>query len=107
MFCAKPSFPCLVNTCSASKLDQLLIISFKALLYPLLLGYNFDAIFLLISHSLINQDFIQICDFGLAKWLPEQWTHRNVNTFEGTFGYANQKLLLLECFRFSWFNIFL
>ncbi|XP_017438111.1 receptor-like cytosolic serine/threonine-protein kinase RBK2 [Vigna angularis] len=29
----------------------------------------------------------QICDFGLAKWLPEQWTHYNVSKFEGTFGY--------------------
>lgn len=29
----------------------------------------------------------QICDFGLAKWLPKQWTHRNVSKFEGTFGY--------------------
>ncbi|KAJ6974430.1 hypothetical protein NC653_030513 [Populus alba x Populus x berolinensis] len=29
----------------------------------------------------------QICDFGLAKWLPTQWTHHNVSKFEGTFGY--------------------
>ncbi|XP_065846973.1 receptor-like cytosolic serine/threonine-protein kinase RBK2 [Euphorbia lathyris] len=29
----------------------------------------------------------QICDFGLAKWLPRQWTHHNVSKFEGTFGY--------------------
>ncbi|XP_059652572.1 receptor-like cytosolic serine/threonine-protein kinase RBK2 [Cornus florida] len=29
----------------------------------------------------------QICDFGLAKWLPKQWTHHNVSKFEGTFGY--------------------
>ncbi|KAK9691840.1 hypothetical protein RND81_09G223500 [Saponaria officinalis] len=29
----------------------------------------------------------QICDFGLAKWLPRQWTHHNVSIFEGTFGY--------------------
>ncbi|CAK7340816.1 unnamed protein product [Dovyalis caffra] len=28
-----------------------------------------------------------ICDFGLAKWLPTQWTHHNVSKFEGTFGY--------------------
>ncbi|KAK6911491.1 Serine-threonine/tyrosine-protein kinase, catalytic domain [Dillenia turbinata] len=30
---------------------------------------------------------MQICDFGLAKWLPRQWTHHNVSKFEGTFGY--------------------
>ncbi|XP_028793496.1 receptor-like cytosolic serine/threonine-protein kinase RBK2 [Neltuma alba] len=29
----------------------------------------------------------QICDFGLAKWLPRQCTHHNVSKFEGTFGY--------------------
>ncbi|XP_021742466.1 receptor-like cytosolic serine/threonine-protein kinase RBK2 [Chenopodium quinoa] len=29
----------------------------------------------------------QICDFGLAKWLPRQWTHHNISKFEGTFGY--------------------
>ncbi|CAK9158567.1 unnamed protein product, partial [Ilex paraguariensis] len=30
---------------------------------------------------------IQICDFGVANWLPQQWTHHNVSKFEGTFGY--------------------
>ncbi|CAI9102356.1 OLC1v1000614C1 [Oldenlandia corymbosa var. corymbosa] len=29
----------------------------------------------------------QICDFGLAKWLPKQMTHCSVSKFEGTFGY--------------------
>uniref|UniRef100_A0A0E0BLL8 Protein kinase domain-containing protein n=1 Tax=Oryza glumipatula TaxID=40148 RepID=A0A0E0BLL8_9ORYZ len=29
----------------------------------------------------------QICDFGLAKWLPASMTHHQVTTFEGTFGY--------------------
>lgn len=29
----------------------------------------------------------QICDFGLATWLPKDWTHHNVSKFEGTFGY--------------------
>ncbi|KAG6575032.1 Receptor-like cytosolic serine/threonine-protein kinase RBK2, partial [Cucurbita argyrosperma subsp. sororia] len=28
-----------------------------------------------------------ISDFGLAKWLPDQWTHHTVSKFEGTFGY--------------------
>ncbi|KAF9670013.1 hypothetical protein SADUNF_Sadunf13G0024200 [Salix dunnii] len=41
-------------------------------------------IFSLLIHNLI---LIQICDFGLAKWLPTQWTHHNVSKFEGTFGY--------------------
>ncbi|GLT90382.1 hypothetical protein SLE2022_083170 [Rubroshorea leprosula] len=40
------------------------------------------------DNILLTEDFVpQICDFGLAKWLPEQWTHRNVSKFEGTFGY--------------------
>ncbi|KAF4382773.1 hypothetical protein G4B88_021556 [Cannabis sativa] len=37
---------------------------------------------------------VQICDFGLAKWLPEQWTHHTVSKFEGTFGYLAPEYLL-------------
>ncbi|KAK2993491.1 hypothetical protein RJ640_015175 [Escallonia rubra] len=29
----------------------------------------------------------QISDFGLAKWLPSQWTHHSVVPIEGTFGH--------------------
>lgn len=40
------------------------------------------------DNVLLTEDFVpQICDFGLAKWLPKQWTHHNVSKFEGTFGY--------------------
>lgn len=40
------------------------------------------------DNILLTENFeAQICDFGLAKWLPKQWTHHNVSKFEGTFGY--------------------
>ncbi|RZC55622.1 hypothetical protein C5167_014470 [Papaver somniferum] len=40
------------------------------------------------SNILLTQDYEpQISDFGLAKWLPEQWTHHIVYPIEGTFGY--------------------
>ncbi|GER50150.1 protein kinase family protein [Striga asiatica] len=40
------------------------------------------------ANILLTEDFEpQISDFGLAKWLPDQWTHLNVSQFEGTFGY--------------------
>ncbi|XP_010454141.1 PREDICTED: receptor-like cytosolic serine/threonine-protein kinase RBK2 [Camelina sativa] len=40
------------------------------------------------SNILLTQNFeAQISDFGLAKWLPDQWTHHTVSKVEGTFGY--------------------
>ncbi|KAK8966362.1 Receptor-like cytosolic serine/threonine-protein kinase RBK1 [Platanthera guangdongensis] len=40
------------------------------------------------SNILLNEDYQpQISDFGLAKWLPENWTHHVVFPIEGTFGY--------------------
>ncbi|KAI4368304.1 hypothetical protein MLD38_016878 [Melastoma candidum] len=40
------------------------------------------------ANILLSEDFeAQISDFGLAKWLPEQWTHHTVSHIEGTFGY--------------------
>ncbi|CAN8269891.1 unnamed protein product [Cochlearia groenlandica] len=40
------------------------------------------------DNILLTEDYEpEICDFGLAKWLPKQLTHHNVSKFEGTFGY--------------------
>ncbi|KAF6176561.1 hypothetical protein GIB67_034423, partial [Kingdonia uniflora] len=40
------------------------------------------------ANILLTENFEpQICDFGLAKWLPKDWTHHTVSKFEGTLGY--------------------
>ncbi|KAL9407915.1 hypothetical protein AB3S75_046453 [Citrus x aurantiifolia] len=40
------------------------------------------------ANILLTEDFQpQISDFGLAKWLPDKWTHHIVSKIEGTFGY--------------------
>ncbi|XAR51161.1 Non-specific serine/threonine protein kinase [Bertholletia excelsa] len=40
------------------------------------------------SNILLTANFEpQISDFGLAKWLPSQWTHHSIVPIEGTFGH--------------------
>ncbi|ESQ41003.1 hypothetical protein EUTSA_v10013425mg [Eutrema salsugineum] len=40
------------------------------------------------SNILLSRDYeAQISDFGLAKWLPDNWPHHVVFPIEGTFGY--------------------
>ncbi|KAK4257694.1 hypothetical protein QN277_007251 [Acacia crassicarpa] len=40
------------------------------------------------SNILLTSEFEpQISDFGLAKWLPNQWTHHSIAPIEGTFGH--------------------
>ncbi|KAL2238915.1 UNVERIFIED_CONTAM: Receptor-like cytosolic serine/threonine-protein kinase RBK2, partial [Sesamum indicum] len=47
------------------------------------------------ANILLTEDFEpQICDFGLAKWLPDLWTHLTVSKFEGTFGYLAPEFLM-------------
>nr|GMD60974.1 receptor-like cytosolic serine/threonine-protein kinase RBK2 [Ipomoea batatas] len=47
------------------------------------------------ANILLMEDFEpQICDFGLAKWLPERWTHLTVLKFDGTFGYLAPEFLM-------------
>lgn len=46
------------------------------------------------SNILLTEDFEpQLCDFGLAKWLPDELTHHTVSSFEGTFGYLAPEYL--------------
>ncbi|XP_076945781.1 putative receptor-like serine/threonine-protein kinase At5g57670 [Bidens hawaiensis] len=37
--------------------------------------------------KIIRTLYVQISDFGLAKWLPSNWTHHAMFPIEGTFGY--------------------
>ncbi|XP_073066122.1 receptor-like cytosolic serine/threonine-protein kinase RBK2 isoform X1 [Primulina eburnea] len=47
------------------------------------------------ANILLTEDFEpQICDFGLAKWLPDRWTHLTVLNVEGTFGYLAPEFLM-------------
>lgn len=40
------------------------------------------------TNILLSEDFEpQISDFGLAKWLPTQWSHHSIAPIEGTVGY--------------------
>ncbi|XP_021973022.1 receptor-like cytosolic serine/threonine-protein kinase RBK2 isoform X3 [Helianthus annuus] len=44
---------------------------------------------------LLSHDFQpRISDFGLAKWLPDQWTNLTVSQFEGTFGYLAPEVFM-------------
>lgn len=55
---------------------------------------NFNVMYVRMDLKILQEQietydfFEQICDFGLAKWLPENWTHHTVSKFEGTFGFV-------------------
>ncbi|CAJ2649704.1 unnamed protein product [Trifolium pratense] len=47
------------------------------------------------SNVLLGPDYEpQITDFGLAKWLPNKWTHHAVIPVEGTFGYLAPEVFM-------------
>ncbi|XP_075511806.1 LOW QUALITY PROTEIN: receptor-like cytosolic serine/threonine-protein kinase RBK2 [Primulina tabacum] len=47
------------------------------------------------ANILLTEDFEpQISDFGLSKWLPDNWTHITVSQFEGTFGHLPPELFM-------------
>ncbi|QHN94428.1 Receptor-like cytosolic serine/threonine-protein kinase [Arachis hypogaea] len=48
-----------------------------------------------VSNILLFETFEpQTSDFGLAKWLPDQWTHHTVSKVEGTFRYLSPKFFM-------------
>ncbi|KAG4995892.1 hypothetical protein JHK85_027331 [Glycine max] len=59
-----------------------------------LVGYGVDGGMYLVLELSEKGSLASICDFGLAKWLPENWTHHTVSKFEGTFGYLAPEYLL-------------
>ena len=48
---------------------------------------------------------LQISDFGLAKWLPENWPHHVVHPIERTFGLGMQLFAFFSWFVFSIGNL--
>ncbi|MBA0871016.1 hypothetical protein Goshw_020115 [Gossypium schwendimanii] len=47
------------------------------------------------ANVLLSENFdAQISDFGLSKWLPDNWTHHTVYKVEGTFGYLAPELFM-------------
>ncbi|KAJ0446289.1 putative protein kinase RLK-Pelle-RLCK-VI family [Helianthus annuus] len=47
------------------------------------------------ANILLSEDFEpKISDFGLAKWLPDQWLNLTVSQFEGTFGYLAPEIFM-------------
>ncbi|KAK9052756.1 hypothetical protein SSX86_029386 [Deinandra increscens subsp. villosa] len=47
------------------------------------------------ANILLSEDFEpKISDFGLAKWLPDQWSNLSVSQFEGTFGYIAPEIFM-------------
>ncbi|PWA80550.1 Protein kinase, ATP binding site-containing protein [Artemisia annua] len=65
------------------------------------LYFNIVYLFQVTKTNLIGESDIilhwalqRISDFGLAKWLPDQWTNLTVSQFEGTFGYLAPEVFL-------------
>lgn len=74
--------------CLTSLIMELAISNYELLIYVL----NQITIIIVSTKflvTLLTPILHQISDFGLAKWLPDQWTHHTVSKVEGTFGFVS------------------
>ncbi|CAI9776843.1 unnamed protein product [Fraxinus pennsylvanica] len=51
------------------------------------IGYGIEGGMHLVLPLSINGSLSSITDFGLAKWIPDEWTQLTVSELEGTLGY--------------------
>ncbi|CAI0394059.1 unnamed protein product [Linum tenue] len=82
-----PNTATLVGCCIENGLYLIFSFSQNGNLASALHGNNITLLLLKPKKCHLKTQRPQITDFGLAKWLPNKWTHHAVIPIEGTFGY--------------------
>ncbi|CAI0402912.1 unnamed protein product [Linum tenue] len=82
-----PNTATLVGCCIENGFYLILSFSQNGNLASALHGNNITLLLIAQERVSTSYVFLQITDFGLAKWLPNKWTHHAVIPIEGTFGY--------------------